>query len=495
MLMTNSNTTIYDCLIIGAGAAGLMCAAALADHKLSAQAKTVSFSCLVLEGSKRVATKLLMSGGGQCNITHAGSIKDFVPCYGNNGKTIRNALFKHSNLEVITYLEKNGVPTVVRKEGGVFSTSMRDVLYPHTAGGKDGKVFPASMRGADIKDLFIQKAEAAGFVIRCGEKVTAVTTRPSGQDTSAEERSNTSTMPSGQGLSAVTPFDYSGAVRLKDGGAAAAASLCDKAYTVATQAGNTYAARHLVIATGGCSYPPTGSDGSMFDVLARDLQIKVIRPIPALTALAVTDYPFLELSGISFSDSTLTVTEASGKVLAKERGPILLTEKDFSGPAVLNISKYAFMGEQRKLRINYLSLPYEEVLSRLTARLSGSKGSLANLMADEFNLPKRFCQIMVARATGKAGSDPSPKAAARFLTEDAFLPMTDEATKTAAFKSAMATAGGVALIEINPKSFELRRWPGLYVIGEALDVDGATGGYNLQFAWSSAQSAADDIFS
>ena len=112
---------IYDCIIIGGGAAGLMCAATMPNQ----------IRGLILEKTPRAGTKLLMSGSGQCNITHAGSIKDFTPAYGAAGKKIRSCLYKYSNLELMDFLEDGGVPLVTREDGKVFPQSMdaHDVLY------------------------------------------------------------------------------------------------------------------------------------------------------------------------------------------------------------------------------------------------------------------------------------------------------------------------------------------------------------------------------
>ena len=121
---------LYDCIIVGAGAAGLFCAAGFPQ-------KT---SGLILEKTKRIGTKLLMSGSGQCNITHDGSIKDFISRYGKNGGRIRSCLYQYHNDHLRDFLESNGVHTFVRE---------------------DGKVFPTSMEASEIKDMLCRKAQKA----------------------------------------------------------------------------------------------------------------------------------------------------------------------------------------------------------------------------------------------------------------------------------------------------------------------------------------------
>ena len=154
---------IYDCIIVGAGASGLFAGARFdtaaegCPHKSQSAGNRPTGSrpssrptkhCpagLILEKTGRAGTKLLMSGGGQCNITHGGSIKDFIDRYGKKGGRIRSCLYKHNNLELISFLEKNGIPTVTQEE--------------------DGRVFPASRKAQDIRDLLVRKSQENGFEI------------------------------------------------------------------------------------------------------------------------------------------------------------------------------------------------------------------------------------------------------------------------------------------------------------------------------------------
>ncbi|MDO4544516.1 MAG: aminoacetone oxidase family FAD-binding enzyme [Bacillota bacterium] len=391
---------IYDCIIIGAGASGLFCAGTM-NRPLKG---------LILEKTDRAGRKLLMSGNGQCNITHGGSIKDFPRCYGDNGKKIRSCLYKYNNLSLMNFLEKNGVATATRS---------------------DGKVFPASMDARDVLQMLLQKSQQNGFSIEYGRPVSHMEKAAEGW-------------------------------RL--------------------QAGNdSYFARTVVVATGGCSYPKTGSDGSMFDVLARDLDISIIPPRPALSSLQVGDYPYAALSGISFEQAQCSIWRA-GKRLVQNADALLLTHSDLSGPAILNISKFAEPGDT--LKINYLyPLSFEEAFQRLKHAVQGTKGELANIMTAEFQLPKRFCQIL----TRRYGS--SLKALATALTGEDF-----SISSVSGFEKAMVTCGGIALDELDTKTMAFRNHPGLFAIGEACDIDGVTGGYNLQFAYSSAKAAGDGIF-
>lgn len=390
----------YDCIIIGAGAAGLFCSAAF-EKPLRG---------LILEKTKRPGTKLLISGGGQCNVTHDGSIKDFVKCYGKNGGKIRSCLYRYNNEHLIKFLHGGGIDTITRE---------------------DGKVFPASMDAHDILNLLLAKSGSNGFDIQYQRPVCRIEKNDDGlwQVITAEE---------------------------------------------------TYLCRNLVIASGGCSYPSTGSDGSLFPVLRKNLGIEITPLRPGLSPVNVKNYPYGEISGISFDEVHLSVWRSEKKT-AEAVGGLLFTHSNLSGPLILNSSKEIRPGDTIKL--NYL---YPETKSAVAEKISdslkNSKTSLPNLLSKELGLPKSFLQIIL-KETGNR-----QKEIAGRLTADAF-----SVDSVAGYNKAMITTGGIALSEINLKSMELKRFAGLYAIGEVLDVDGFTGGYNLQFAYASACAASCSI--
>lgn len=391
---------IYDCIIIGGGAAGLFCAAGF-DRPVSG---------LILEKTRRAGTKLLMSGSGQCNITHSGSIKEFIPRYGRNGRIIRSCLYKYNNLHLQSFLRENRVETVTRE---------------------DGKVFPRSMDARQIRDMLLARAKANGFDLQTDSEVTGITQTP-------------------DGLWQVT---------------------CHQRVSVC---------RCLIVAGGGCSYPSTGSDGSLFKVLQRDLGLAVTDLRPALTPVNVHDYPYRELSGIGLSHVQLTVWRQEKKA-AEDTGSMLFTHENFSGPLFLNMSKDITNSD--KIALNYI-YPSDKAsaLDKILHEMKESRMQLQNLLPPLFGLPKALIQAIMTQTGNK------PKAIAARLTEDAFT-----VKSLARFSKAMVTSGGVALSEIDARTMECHRFPGLFVIGEALDIDGETGGYNLQFAYSSARAAGQTI--
>ena len=426
------NEIVYKYIVIGAGASGLFFAANAVPripdgiHCVKSGDTEWTAPSLILEKTAHPGTKLLMSGGGHANITHAGSIKDFIPHYGN-GKLIRRVLYKHNNLNLMKWLTDNGVPTITED---------------------DGRVFPASKRSDDILRLLLKKSQANGFTIKTNSQVVAIekfddlwsvrcSTFPMSQDsttsTSHHNESNTT----------------------------------------------TYIGKHIIIATGGCSYPKTGSDGSIFEILKRDLDLTITDLSPALAPISVEDYPYSDLSGISL-DASITISDGMCRG-HKSTGAILFAHNSLSGPAIINISGSLSPGD--RIKINYLyPMNYKDTFDKLQSALIGNKAQLATIVSDAFNLPKNFSRIVTMR------SGNSTKSLSHLLTEDEFT-----IKSAGSFDTAMATRGGIALDEVNLSTMELIKCPGIFVIGEALDVDGETGGYNLQFAYSSALCALDSL--
>lgn len=421
-ILAKARADSADTLIIGAGAAGLMCAA------------NIKTGGIILEGSSRIGTKLLMSGHGHCNITHAGSIKDFPSCYGAAGRSIRKILYKYSNTDLVDFLELRGIKTVTNA---------------------DNRIFPESMRAQDVRDAFLEAAESNGFKVITNRKVVQI--RDADNSSASGKYIVVAEAPDGQRFH--------------------------------------YEARTLVIATGGKSYPRSGSDGSMFDVANKGLGLEYTELKPSLAPLEIKGYPYGELSGISFDMVEVSIHPNSGKRLALLSGSLLLAHDNFTGPAILNSSKYAEPGCW--LQINYIGMSREDALTRLTSndcsgagssqsRNSGTEsaqsGELGSIIAKEFALPRRFAKEVAKRSACSA------RKAAALLTEDRF-----EIESRGDFSKAIVTAGGLCLDQFDCKSMRLKSAQNVYCIGEILDVDGITGGYNLQFAWSSARAAAASI--
>jgi len=414
---------IYSLIILGAGAAGLYAGASLPSAK----------DVLILEKGSHAGRKLLLTGNGQCNLTHGGSIKDFIPHYGQNGGRIRTALYQHSNRAVIDFFESIGIKTLERE---------------------DGKVFPASLDAGEVVDSLVNKCSQNGITIHYSSPVIAL------------EKSR----------------DY---------------------FTVVCP-DHRYQCKKVLVATGGCSYPSTGSDGGIFPML-EDLGIALIDRRPALVPVFVREYPYASCAGITFKTAKLSIlkktkgAEAKAKIF-ETRGSLLLTHNGFSGPLVLDNSRYLSSGD--RIRINYFPEKAEDCLADEFKRAAAqSKKQLITLLAEFFResgagstaeLPRRFLETLCVCCK----IDPSIKAAQTPRQDlDKLLKriLRDEFTveRLGSLGSAMVTAGGVDLDEVDLKTMGSKRVPNLCFAGEVLDIDGDTGGYNLQFAFSSAYIAVN----
>ena len=397
---------IYSCIVIGAGASGLFYAAGDKGGRPLAGSRK-----LILEKTGRPGQKLLMSGNGMCNITHGGSIKDFIDKYGDQGRAIRTCLYKHNNLELMKMIENAGVPLTERD---------------------DGKVFPESMRAKDILDSLLAKASASGWEILCNREVTGVD------------------------------------------------AASDGPVTVKTGDGGSFCTEKLVIATGGRSYPATGSDGKFLQVIARDLGVRVSETKPALAPVYIQNYPYAGISGVSIKDVEIS---CGGH---RTRGPLLFTHKGLSGPAVLHISQYVKAGDQ--MRVDFLPhMNISEVYRQIKEDRQSSKG-IAGYLAGEFGLPKAFTNTMFSEPGRKMSSVGGKELEniTNLLKNRAY-----SVSGTGGWNEAMVTAGGVELDQMDTKTMRLISDPRICIIGEALDVNGDTGGYNLQFAYSSAMAGND----
>ena len=420
----------YETIVIGAGAGGLFFGAACPVSG-SGAGRT-----LILEKTNRIGTKLLMSGSGQCNLTHGGSIKEFLSCYGQNGKRIRTVLYRHNNIELCDFMQELGIPTIERE---------------------DGKIFPASLRAKDVQGTLVRRCEKNGIEIKRNSEVVRI-----------------------------VPLENTDC---PDCGAAR--------FAIETAGGEVYTCRSLVIAAGGSSYPVSGSDGSLLKVFARDLpELTVCEPKPSLVPVFVENYPFGTLSGIGFHDVEIKIFEPKSQKalkLAHPCGDLLLTHKNFSGPVILNNSRNIFTG--CGLEINFI-FPYtvNDMLSYLKEIFPGNRRMISGCIGENYLLPKKFISAVLDRIN--VSDKPAAKLSSGEIKRiaEAFAAMCFTVSGTGGFSIAMATAGGVSLDEIAISEMQSRKYPGLYFIGEVLDIDGDTGGYNLQFAYSSAQAAADSIY-
>lgn len=252
-------------------------------------------------------------------------------------------------------------------------------------------------------------------------------------------------------------------------------------FNVATNQGN-FVSASLVIATGGLSIAPMGATDFGYRI-ARQFGLRIEETRPALVPLTLTaqmQKQWTKLSGVSID----ALVSCGPQKTAEFRENILITHRGLSGPAILQISTYWEPGEPVSINL----LPDQDLLEMLTQSRSGEGSGieLANFLAR--HLPRRFAEVWCELYST---SKPLKQYDSRELSDIACkihnLQITPAGTE--GFKKAEVTAGGVATTELSSQTMEARRVPGLYFIGEVVDVTGQLGGYNFQWAWASGYAA------
>ncbi|MBA4160773.1 MAG: aminoacetone oxidase family FAD-binding enzyme [Novosphingobium sp.] len=383
----------YDAIILGAGAAGLFCAA---------QAGQRGRRVLVLDHNAEPGRKILISGGGRCNFTNLHTAPDrFLSA---NPHFAKSALARYTPRDFLELVEGHKIAWHEKTLGQLFCDgSARQVLA-----------------------MLLELCEQGGVTLRLGEPTGPV-----------EHRDG----------------------RLHVNGASAPA---------------------LVIATGGPSIPKLGASALAYD-LARQFGLKVVEPRPALVPLTLggEDVLFRELSGVA-----APVEARCNK--AKFREAALFTHRGLSGPAILQVSSYWKRGDD--VGIDFL--PEAQRGWLLEAKRQNPRKALRTVLGDA--LPERLASALLDRLglAGELGnlSDKALAAAEARLADWHFTPNGSEG-----YAKAEVTVGGISTAELSSQTMEARKVPGLYAIGEAVDVTGWLGGYNFQWAWASGFAAGGAV--
>ena len=382
----------YDAIIIGAGAAGLYCAAIAGQR---------GRRVLLIDHNDTPGAKILISGGGRCNFTNIGAThENFISA---NPHFAKSALSRHTPADFIAVVDKHGIAWHEKTLGQLFC---------------DGSA-------KQIVAMLLDECAAGGVDLAFGAPATV------------DHR---------DGL-----FVVNGAT-----------------------------APSLVLATGGLSIPKLGATPFAYDT-ARRFGLKIVEPRPALVplTLAGNEALFATLSGVATE-----VVASAGKGSFREAA--LFTHRGLSGPAILQISSYWRNGDA--VGIDFLpDLPANWLR---TAKQSDPRNTLRRLLAK--HLPARLAETLseqLALPSEFANTpDRALDAAAARLADWRFTPNGSEG-----FAKAEVTIGGISTAELSSQTMAARKLPGLYAIGEAVDVTGWLGGYNFQWAWSSAIAAAQAL--
>jgi predicted Rossmann fold flavoprotein len=436
----------YDIAVIGAGAAGLMAGITAARAAPAGPSRKI----VILDGAKTLGAKILVAGGGRCNVTHHSV--DESAFAGSSRNAIKNVLRSFPVKRTVAFFSELGVE--LKQE-------------------PTGKLFPTTDSARTVLDALLNAARDAGAEIIHPWRVDTITRAPDG----------TFLITRAPGP-APSPSDHQSPV----------------------PGPRCLSSPRLILATGGLSLPKTGSDGHGH-TLARSLGHSITpRVHPALVPLTIAKSHWIcALSGLTVP-ATLELRSATGKRLVSFTNSTLCTHFGLSGPSVLDISRY-YTGAHAQdpgahLVINWLAGTPPETLD---AALLGARGpSIARWLAESaphaqsvvdhvnVGMPDRL-----ARALCDSAHPPvEPSTPVHALTKIQRRAIVAAATATPlpvtgdrGYLFAEVTAGGVPLSELHLATMESRITPGLFLCGELCDVDGRIGGFNFQWAWASGHAA------
>lgn len=391
---------------------------------------------LLLEKMDQPGRKLRITGKGRCNLTNTASLKETLPHIGSDSRFLRNCYARFFNRELMTFFEQRGV-ALVEERGG--------------------RIFPASGRALDIFLALVTELENSPYVtIRKNSMVKS--------------------------LLMATPLHADDKPRIRG---------------VRLQNGENLSASHVIVATGGLSYPTTGSTGAGL-LWAEECGHHVTTPVPSLVPLVCSDPLPSELTGFALRNVSLSITQTNGHKLCEFFGEMSFTEDGIGGPIVLSASRMI----SRRLHEG------ESLIAHIDLKPAIESGELDQRLIHDFDnngrrlfhdalrlwLPAEMVPLALQRLHIEYYKrlhqiNGEERKRLRNFLKDCSLTITG----TRSFNEAIITQGGVSLKEVNPQTLESRLVNGLYWIGEVLDLDADTGGYNLQIAFSTAHAAANAI--
>jgi predicted Rossmann fold flavoprotein len=422
-------------IVIGGGAAGLMAAG---------QAAELGAETLLLEKMNRPGRKLRITGKGRCNLTNVAPVSEFIAHFGTNGRFLRQAFSQFFSPELIAFFEVLGVRTVTERGGRVFP-----------AGDAAEDVVDALARWTRDRGVTLQTHAPVERLIVEGGRVVGVQVSPS-------------------------------------------PTQKDKVTIGSDFGGRMCRAEAVIVATGGASYPGTGSTGDGYR-MAEAVGHAIVPIRPALVPLDTAGGVASKLQGLSLRNVSVQVW-VEGSVQAEAFGEMLFTHFGVSGPIILSLSRGIVDALRAGQRVS-LSIDLKPALDegKLDGRLlrdldAHGKRQFRTLLKGL--LPRKLIPVCL-ELTGI----PPDKLAHQITAEErqqlrAWLKdFRLEVTGHRPFAQAIITAGGVDTREVDPRTMASRLVEGLYFAGEVLDLDADTGGYNLQAAfstgWVAGRSAAD----
>ncbi len=405
----------------------------------------------MLNAHPHVGLKILMSGGTRCNVTHKQvTEKDFN---GGSRPFVARVLRAFTVEQTLAWFAELGV-----------ALKLEDT----------DKYFPESDDAQTVLDALMARVAAAGVKVESGARVIRL--ERAGDDASpAPFRIGVEDIPDTMALGVT--------------GVARAGQLD---WPLPARKPQLWIeADRVIIATGGLSFPRTGSDGTGYALLTA-LGHSMEPPIPALTPLAAEDPWCSELQGLTCEVALRLLVE--GKAVAEVRGSLLFAHFGYTGPAALDLSRHWLRaresGKERKVMASFIPGAREETLLNAWIEMAphDPRATVRSMLTGQ--LPERLITIICREAgidAAKMLSQISKEGRARLARMIVARDM--PVSGVLGYEKAEVTAGGVKLAEVNPSTLESRVVPGLYLCGEVLDVEGRLGGFNFQWGWSSGSVA------
>ena len=421
--------------VIGGGAAGLMAAYTAANN---------GNQVTLFEKNEKLGKKIYITGKGRCNFTNDVAPEEFLQNVVRGSKFLTGAIYAFPPQKTIDFFENNGLSIKIER---------------------GNRAFPSSDHASDITKTLEKACKMVGVEIKLNEKVEKITT--------------------------ITPD----IIPMPDitGTTTPDTTIMPRIAKVGTNKEN-YEFDRVIVATGGISYPSTGSTGDGY-IFAKQFGLKVTDIKAGLCGLNLSGDFFKNLQGLALKNVALSIKNGV-KVVFNEFGELLFTHFGISGPIVLSASSIINRLPLEKLQVTLdlkPALDAQTLDKRLLRDFEKFKNKkIINALIEI--LPQKLIEFVLKE------SRVSPEKAVNVLTKEErgrlvacmkAFPMQIHSLR--GFEEAIITSGGIDLSEINPKTMESRKIKGLYFCGEVLDVDAFTGGFNMQIAFATGYAAGKSV--